>query len=168
MPKTKSSIGAGARSRIRTTIVSPVWNTCRASPSGPRNATSVISTSRDPHRPSMARNHSLHPDPPTPPPPFDGSKHVAGRRCRIDRRLGKRCRRRFRRCRGRLPGFGVDGGELPLFVVLDVGDVGADYALRSAVALDAAAIQQQSLVAKALDQPERVRHEEDRIAAELE
>ena len=52
--------------------------------------------------------------------------------------------------------------------MLDVGDVGADDALGIAERLERAAVHPQRLVAEALDQAERVRHEQDRLAAALE
>ena len=55
---TKSSTGSGARRRMETSIRSPEWKTCPAAPSLPTSVTSVISTSRDPQRPSVARNMS--------------------------------------------------------------------------------------------------------------
>ena len=68
----------------------------------------------------------------------------------------------------RLLRLGVAGGELLFLAVLDVGDVGSDDALGIAERLERAAVHPQRLVAEALDQPERVRHEQDRLAAALE
>ena len=62
----------------------------------------------------------------------------------------------------------VTGGELLLLAVLDVGDVGADDALGIAEPLHPARIEPQRLVAEALDQAERMRDEQDRLAAALE
>ena len=51
---------------------------------------------------------------------------------------------------------------------LDVRDVRADDALGIAVALHAAAVEPERLVAEPLDQAERVRDEQDRLAAPAE
>ena len=56
MPNTKSSTGCAARSFTRTAIGSPEWNTNDGCPPASRKATSVISTSREPQRPSVAWN----------------------------------------------------------------------------------------------------------------
>src|SRR4051812_1013284 len=61
MPTTKSSIGSGARKRILTSTRSPEWNTWPTWPSAPTKSTCVISISREPHRPSAARNMSASP-----------------------------------------------------------------------------------------------------------
>jgi hypothetical protein len=52
--------------------------------------------------------------------------------------------------------------------LLDVGQVRADDALRITGAFDPSGIEPQRLVAEALDQPERMRDEQDRLAAALE
>ena len=51
-------VGWCARVLSRTSIGSPDWNTCAGLPSRPCSVTSVISTSRDPQRPSVAWNMS--------------------------------------------------------------------------------------------------------------
>ena len=58
--------------------------------------------------------------------------------------------------------------ELLLLADLDVGDIGADDALGIAERLHRAGVHPERFVAEALDQAERVRHEEDRLAAPLE
>ena len=85
---------------------------------------------------------------------MSGSTAEAGSSGEIDRR--------------RLLRLGVARGELLLLAVLDVGDVRTDDPLGVAESLERAAVHPQRLVAEALDQPERVRHEQDRLAAALE
>ena len=116
MPKTKSSIGSGARSRIRTSSGSPrVKDVRRRSPSAPTSVTSVISTSRDPQRPSVARNMS------------------AGAGRGLDRMVGQHGRRRLVGRRSPptpTPAPRASAAASCLFLgCLDVGDVGADDAL---------------------------------------
>ena len=70
--------------------------------------------------------------------------------------------------RGRLARPGVASRQLVLLALLDVGEVGADDALGVAGALDAAGVEPQRLVAETLDHAERMRDEQDRLAAALE
>ncbi len=56
MPNTKSDAGACAVTDSRTDMASPLWNTCAGLPAWSRSATSVISISREPQRPSVASN----------------------------------------------------------------------------------------------------------------
>ena len=155
MPTTKSSTGSGARRLMR--IVERVARGERdgsgCAVRAVQACTSVISTSREPHRPSDARNMSagrsrFRPDcraaPPTP-----------------ARRATPSPPRRLLRPR-------VSGGELLFLADLDVGDVGANHALGIAEPLHPARIEPQRLVAESLDQPERMGDEQDRLAATLE
>ena len=129
---------------------SPVWNTCPRSPSPLDSVTSVISTSRDPQRPSAARNMSAG--------ATALSTGMIGQhgRCRL---VGRHRRRRLLRLR-------IAGGELRSSP-LDGGDVGADHRLGSPMP-DFPAVEPQRFVAEAARPSERVRHEEDGLAAALE
>ena len=55
-----------------------------------------------------------------------------------------------------------------LLALLDLGQVGADDALRIAVRRGAALVQPERLVAEALDQVERMRDQQDGLAAAAE
>ncbi len=112
----------------------------------------MISISREPQRPSVARNMSAG--------PVAVSIGLSGRTADAGSSGDDRRRRLLR--------LGVARGELLLLADLDVGDVGADDALGIAERLQRAAVQPQRLVAEALDEAERVRHEQDRLAAPLE
>ena len=88
----------------------------------------------------------------------------------LDRIVGQHRRGRFvrRDRRGRFLRLRIARGELLFLAGFDVGDVGADHPLGIAHRLHRPAVQPQRLVAEALDQAERVRHQQDRLAAPLE
>ena len=109
---------------------------------------------------------------PRAPSPFGGAEHVGGPGRGLDRVVGQDggdgiVRRYHARRRGFLRSR-VTSRELLLLGRLDVGDVGADDPLRIAKTLQTTRIQPQRIVAEALDQPERVRDEQNRLAAALE
>ena len=148
-PDAEGEVGAAAAApdrRAESSSRSPDWNTWPAAPSSPMKVTPVISTSRDPQRPSVARNMS--------------SGGGRGRR-----RIASAVTSARRRSSAHAPAPGHPtrpATALPR--LLDVGDVGADDAPRIAVARAEPGVNPQRLVAEALDQAQRVRHEQDGLA----
>ena len=94
---------------------------------------------------------------------FAGLRHVGGGVAGIHRSLRLSLGRADVMLRLR-----VRFGEKLLLLTLDVGDVGADHALRIALGALLSFVQPDRLVAEALDQAERVRDQQDGLAAPLE
>ncbi len=107
-------------------------------------------------------------DLPRSPAAFRRLEHVGGRVC------GTRRVPAARRAPPRHPrpasstALAVVSASSCVFAFLDLGQVGADHALRVAVRERAALVQPERFVAEPLDQVERVRHEQDRLAAAAE
>ena len=150
----------GASMRISTR--SPEWNTWAGWPSSPTSSTPVISASREPQRPSVAWNMS------------GGARPAGLAAAALVRGWGlgagaSSCR---------LPPFaatldgrlrlGVRLGHVAFFLLLDVRDVGRRRRGAGRPGARAALVEPQRLVAEPLDQVQRVRDEQDRLAAPAE